>query len=179
MRTPAAGIDVVLAAAAFAARKHRMQRRKDPAASPYINHPLSLAEVLVMEGRIRDPVTLAAALLHDTIEDTETTYEELVAAFGSAIARVVMEVSDDKTLPRAERKRLQIKHAATLSRRAKLVKLADKICNLRDILEGAPSGWSLQRRRDYFRWAAAVIAQLRGTSARLERAFDELLRQSP
>jgi len=179
MRTPAAGIEIVLAAAAFAARKHRMQRRKDPDASPYINHPLSLAEVLVMEGRIHDHATLAAALLHDTIEDTETSYEELVAAFGSTIARVVMEVSDDKTLPKAERKRLQIRHAAALSRRAKLVKLADKICNLRDILESPPSGWSLRRRREYFRWAGEVIARLRGTNARLERAFDEVFKQTP
>jgi guanosine-3',5'-bis(diphosphate) 3'-pyrophosphohydrolase len=179
MKAPAAGIEVVLAAAAFAARKHRMQRRKDPDASPYINHPLSLAEVLVVEGRIRDAETLAAALLHDTVEDTETTYQELVAAFGSTIARVVLEVSDDRTLPKAERKRLQIKHADTLSRRAKLVKLADKICNLRDIVENPPTGWSVRRRREYFRWAGEVVRRIRGTNARLERAFDEVLKQIP
>ena len=125
-------LTLVLKALEFAAHKHRDQRRKDPAASPYINHPIALANVLVNEGGVTDVEVLAAALLHDTVEDTATTPEELEEQFGARIARIVAEVTDDKALPKAERKRLQVVHAAELSREAKLVKLADKICNLRD-----------------------------------------------
>ncbi len=120
-------------ALAFAAHKHRDQRRKDAEASPYINHPIALAEVLAGEGGIADVEVLAAALLHDTIEDTDTRFEELEREFGARIAGMVAEVTDDKNLEKSERKRLQVEHAAGISPGAKLVKLADKICNLRDV----------------------------------------------
>jgi len=163
---------LLIDALAFAADKHRRQRRKDPDASPYINHPIALARVLSVEGRVRDVKVLAAAVLHDTLEDTETTYEELHERFGQAIASVVREVSDDKTLTAAERKQLQIEHAGQLSRRARLVKLADKTCNLRDLVTNPPHEWGLQRRRDYFDWAKKVVDRIRGTDKKLERAFD-------
>ena len=167
---------LLLKALAFAAHKHRDQRRKDPAASPYINHPIALANVLVNEGGVTDEEVLAAALLHDTVEDTATTSEELQEIFGPRIARIVAEVTDDKALPKAERKRLQVEHAARLSPEAKLVKLADKICNLRDVAERAPASWDLARRREYFDWAKQVIAGLRGAGGKemrqLEAAFD-------
>ena len=163
---------LLLKALAFAAHKHRDQRRKDPEASPYINHPIALADVLVNEGGISDIEVLCAALLHDTVEDTATTPEELAGAFGERIARIVAEVTDDETLSKSERKRLQIEHAGELSAEAKLVKLADKICNLRDVAERAPEGWDLARRREYFDWAKRVVDGLRGTNARLEAAFD-------
>ena len=163
---------LLLKALAFAAHKHRDQRRKDPAASPYINHPIALADVLVSEGGVTDVEVLAAALLHDTVEDTATTPEELEELFGARIARIVAEVTDDKTLPKAERKRLQVVHATQLSSEAKLVKLADKICNLRDVAERAPPRWDLARRREYFDWARNVIDGLRGVHPELEAAFD-------
>jgi guanosine-3',5'-bis(diphosphate) 3'-pyrophosphohydrolase len=163
---------LLLKALAFAAHKHRDQRRKDAEASPYINHPIALADVLVNEGGVTDVEVLCAALLHDTVEDTATTHEELVEAFGSRIARIVAEVTDDTRLAKAERKRLQIEHAARLSPEAKLVKLADKICNLRDVAERPPSGWDLARRREYFDWAKRVVDNLRGVHPRLEGAFD-------
>ena len=162
----------VFQALAFAAHKHRDQRRKDEDASPYINHPIALADILVNEGGVTDHVVLCAAILHDTIEDTETTYEELVVAFGREIADVVAEVTDDKSLDKAERKLLQIEHAAHASPRAKLVKLADKTCNLRDLATTPPADWSDERRREYFDWAKKVVAGLRGTNAALEAAFD-------
>ena len=181
------GLALLLKALAFAAHKHRDQRRKDAEASPYINHPIALADVLVNEGGVEDTEVLAAALLHDTVEDTDTTPEELQRTFGAHIAGIVAEVTDDKTLPKAERKRLQVEHAATISREAKLVKLADKICNLRDVAERPPAGWDLQRRREYFEWAKAVVDRLRGASAaerrddmrRLEKAFDEAYARRP
>lgn len=166
-------------ALAFAAHKHRDQRRKDEGASPYINHPIALAELLVHAGGVDDAVVLAAALLHDTLEDTETTPDELCAAFGEKIAAIVAEVSDDKTLEKQERKRLQIAHAPALSRRARLVKLADKTCNLRDVAERPPAGWSLQRRQEYFDWARAVIDGIRGTHAALEAVFDAAYARRP
>jgi guanosine-3',5'-bis(diphosphate) 3'-pyrophosphohydrolase len=165
-------LSLLLKALAFAAHKHRDQRRKDAEASPYINHPIALADVLMNEGAVTDVEVLCAALLHDTVEDTATTHEELVNAFGSRIARIVAEVTDDKALPKSERKRLQVEHAATISREAKLVKLADKICNLRDVVERPPAKWDLQRRREYFDWAKQVVDRLRGVNARLEDAFD-------
>lgn len=175
----AGDLALVLRAAAFAAAKHRDQRRKDAEASPYINHPLALAAILAHEGGIDDAATLAAALLHDTLEDTDTRYEELVAAFGAEVASVVREVSDDKSLSKAERKRLQAEHAAHLSTRAKRVKLADKIANLRDVASAPPAGWPLERRREYFDWAKGVIDALRGVDPGLERVFDEAYRARP
>jgi GTP diphosphokinase / guanosine-3',5'-bis(diphosphate) 3'-diphosphatase len=166
---------LILTATAFAAEKHRHQRRKDAQASPYINHPIALARVLSVEAGIDDPEVICAALLHDTIEDTDTTTDELRRVFGDAIARIVDEVTDDKTLESADRKRLQIEHAAHISPKAKLVKLADKICNLRDIYAAPPTEWSVARRREYIDWAAAVVAGLRGTQLRLEAIFDELV----
>ena len=166
-------------AVAFAAYKHQRQRRKDAEASPYINHPIALARVLSVEGGVSDTTLLAAAVLHDTLEDTETTFEELKERFGAAVAAVVLEVTDDKSLPKKERKRLQIQHAARISRRAKLVKLADKICNVRDVAASPPRTWPLRRRRQYFDWARAVVGRMRGTHRRLERLFDEAYRLRP
>ncbi len=160
-------------ALAFAAHKHRDQRRKDKDASPYINHPIALAHILISEGGVSDAVVLCAAILHDTIEDTETTYAELQSTFGTEIADVVMEVTDDKSLAKADRKLLQIEHAAKASPRAKLVKLADKVANLRDLASTPPHDWSIDRRRAYFDWAKQVIDGVRGTNAQLEAAFDK------
>jgi guanosine-3',5'-bis(diphosphate) 3'-pyrophosphohydrolase len=162
----------VIAAAAFAALKHRDQRRKDRQASPYINHPIALASVLANEAGIEDPVVLCAALLHDTIEDTQTTADELREHFGEEVTAVVLEVTDDKLLPKAERKRLQVEHAASISERAKLVKLADKICNVRDMLTSPPVGWSDERRREYLDWAKQVVDQLRDANGKLAELFD-------
>jgi guanosine-3',5'-bis(diphosphate) 3'-pyrophosphohydrolase len=139
-------IGLVIRAVEFAAQKHRMQRRKDSDASPYINHPIALMHVLCLDGGITDPVVLAAAALHDTIEDTETTEEELCTTFGKEIAQIVVEMTDDKSLPKEERKRLQIEHARRMSREGSLVKLADKICNLRDVAANPPLGWSVKGR---------------------------------
>jgi len=169
----------IICAISFAAEKHRSQRRKDIEASPYINHPIALANILANEAGIEDEKVLVAAILHDTIEDTETTAEELAALFGDEVTAIVLEVSDDKSLPKAERKRLQIEHAPTISRRAKLVKLADKTANLRDITASPPAGWSLQRQREYFDWAKAVVDGLRGIHQTLERLFDEAWKQRP
>jgi guanosine-3',5'-bis(diphosphate) 3'-pyrophosphohydrolase len=171
------GPGLVLKAMAFAASKHRDQRRKDADASPYINHPIALAEVLWHEGGVRDPVVIAAALLHDTVEDTETTLEELLGAFGTAVTVVVEEVTDVKFLSKRGRKELQVARAGRASARAKQVKLADKICNLRDILASPPKGWSIERIREYFDWAKRVIDQVRGTNPKLERRFDRLYRK--
>jgi guanosine-3',5'-bis(diphosphate) 3'-pyrophosphohydrolase len=162
-------IALILRAAQFAAERHRDQRRKGSEAAPYINHPLALANLLATCG-VDDPAVLAAALLHDTVEDTETTPEELVEGFGTDVAAIVVEVTDDKSLPKAERKRMQIEHAAHLSDQAKLVKLADKVCNLRDLTHSPPD-WPLERKREYFDWAKAVVDKMRGTHARLEVMF--------
>lgn len=166
-------------ALAFAADKHRNQRRKDVEASPYINHPIGLADVLANEAGIEDERVLVAAVLHDTVEDTETSEQELVRLFGKEIADIVIEVTDDKALPKAERKRLQVERAPALSRRAKLVKLADKICNLRDVASSPPADWALQRKREYFDWARAVVDGVRGTHPQLERIFDEAYKRKP
>jgi len=173
------GLGLVLKAAAFAAHKHRDQRRKDPEKTPYINHPIALAQVLREEGGVRDPMVIAAALLHDTIEDTETSYEELRGQFGAIVADCVVEVTDVKFLGKAARKRLQVAKAARASKAAKQVKIADKICNLRDILASAPAGWSLARRQEYFDWAKEVVDEVRGVNLRLERKFDRLYRHRP
>ncbi len=166
-------------AVAFASEKHRNQRRKDADASPYINHPIALANVLANEGGVVDSTILCAAVLHDTIEDTKTTPDELRQLFGDKVTSIVLEVTDDKSLAKDVRKEEQVRHAPHISAEAKLVKLADKICNLRDILASPPSDWSAERKRAYFEWAARVVAGHRGVHPGLEAVFDGLLaRQS-
>jgi GTP diphosphokinase / guanosine-3',5'-bis(diphosphate) 3'-diphosphatase len=172
-------VTTILRAAQFAARKHKDQRRKDAASSPYINHPLSLANILREEGKVDDVAVIVAALLHDTIEDTETHYDEIRGQFGGEVAEIVAEVTDTKWLRKTSRKRLQISKAARASNGAKLVKLADKISNLRDIVASPPRDWSLERKREYFDWAKQVVDQIRGTNPKLERRFDQLYRQRP
>lgn len=167
------GVALILKAAEFAADRHRRQRRKDVHATPYINHPLALARLLSNEGGVEDPEILAAALLHDTIEDTNTTATELRELFGERVAAIVDEVTDDPDLMYEERKRRQIQRAAHLSREAKLVKLADKTCNLRDVADNPPREWTLMRRREYFAWACEVVEGLRGVHPALEAVFDE------
>lgn len=159
-------------ALAFAAHKHRDQRRKDPEASPYINHPIALVRVLSVEAGVDDIDVLCAAALHDTLEDTETSVDELQARFGTAITGMVLEVSDDRSLDQATRKQRQIEHAGQLSRGAALIKLADKISNLRDVAASPPPSWPLLRRQAYFDWAKQVIDGLRGVHPPLEALFD-------
>jgi guanosine-3',5'-bis(diphosphate) 3'-pyrophosphohydrolase len=165
-------IGLVIRAVEFAAQKHRMQRRKDSDASPYINHPIALMHVLCLDGGVSDPLVLAAAALHDTIEDTETTEDELRTTFGEEIARIVVEMTDDKSLPKDERKRLQIEHAHRMSREGALVKLVDKICNLRDVAANPPLGWSLERQAEYFDWAKTVVDGLPRVSENLLAKFN-------
>ena len=161
-----------LSALSFAAYKHRNQRRKDVAETPYINHPITVANILLNEAGVTDETVLIAAILHDTVEDTETSFEEIEQQFGAQVRAVVAEVTDDKSLPTAERKQKQIEHASGLSDRAKLLKLADKTANLRDMVSATPDGWSIERIDDYLEWGKTVIDQLRGHHAKLESLFD-------
>ena len=146
---------------------------------PHISIAIALANLLLNEAGVEDQRVLIAAVLHDTIEDTDTTEQELVRYFGKDVADIVLEVTDDKALPKAERKRLQIEHAAHISRRAKLVKLADKICNLRDITASPPADWSVDRKREYFDWAKSVVDRLRGVHPGLEHLFDKAYEGRP
>ncbi|XP_045613030.1 guanosine-3',5'-bis(diphosphate) 3'-pyrophosphohydrolase MESH1 [Procambarus clarkii] len=157
----------------FAAVKHKDQKRKDPERTPYINHPIGVAYLLV-EGGVENLDVLQAALLHDTVEDTQTTLEEILNEFGPEVAGIVAEVTDNKTLDKQERKRLQIVKAATASNEAKLVKLADKLYNLRDLDRVMPENWTQKRVEEYFHWAAQVVAGCRGTNVFLEKELDKL-----
>jgi len=170
---------LLLRAMTFAAEKHKNQSRKNAGGTPYINHPLAVAELLAREGGVVDISVLVAAVLHDTIEDTETTSDELKNLFGPEVAEVVAEVTDDKSRPKAERKRLQVEHAARLSTRAKLVKLADKICNVRDVADDPPKDWPLARRQEYFEWAKSVVDRLHCANEPLETKFDQLYARRP
>lgn len=160
----------------FAALKHSTQRRKDTAKTPYINHPIGVANILAEEGDVTDLEVLMAALLHDTVEDTECTFEEIEEIFGAKVCKIVEEVTDDKSLPKMERKRLQIEHAKTISPKAKLVKLADKLYNLRDLQKELPTWWTKERGDEYFIWAKQVIDNLRGTNKKLEDKLDVIFR---
>lgn len=168
----------LLKALEFAAEKHRDQRRKGVEASPYINHPIQVAETLATVGEVGDLTTLMAALLHDTIEDTTTSPEELETLFGAEVASVVREVTDDKNLPKAERKRLQVEHSPHMSDRAKMIKVADKTCNVRDIGARPPADWDEQRRLEYFDWARQVVEGCRGVNPGLDRYFDKCVKKS-
>lgn len=160
----------------YAAKKHVSQRRKGEAQEPYINHLAEVAHLLADATGGNDANLVIAGLLHDCIEDQGVTYDELVELFGTDVAGLVREVTDDKSLLKAERKRLQVEHAPHASARARMLKIADKTSNLRAMLVSPPSGWDEQRKRDYFAWAQAVVAGCRGINAFLEAQFDEAYR---
>ena len=188
MSTAAAPLPRVIDAIAFAADAHRGQRRKDAEATPYINHPVALVHILAVEAGVDDADVLCAAALHDYLEDCcggdgqpplEQGRALLGERFGEAVLALVEAVTDDKSLPKAERKRLQVEHAAHVPEGARLVKLADKTANLRDIAACPPADWPLSRRRDYFDWASQVVDRLRGTHAGLEAVFDQAFAARP
>jgi guanosine-3',5'-bis(diphosphate) 3'-pyrophosphohydrolase len=168
----------LLRALSFAALKHRDQRRKGNHQAPYINHPIEVARLIATVGGVDDVAVLQAAILHDTVEDTDTTPAELEREFGADVKDLVLEMTDDMSLPSTQRKQQQIAHAASMSSRAKLIKLADKISNVGDIARHPPPDWTLERRRNYFDWTAEVIDGVRGTNAALEASYDEVLRQA-
>ncbi len=161
----------VLEAACFAAHKHTHHRRKNIEDIPYINHPLEVAHLLSSTEGIADEDILCAGLLHDTVEDTGTRAKEITSLFGEAVTAYVLEVSDNKNLPKAERKKLQVLHAGSLSEGATLIKLADRISNLRSIAAEPPKGWTVQRQIDYFTWSMDVFNALRKTGRPLENLF--------
>ena len=166
-------LSTILSAATFAADKHKNQKRKGSDGQPYINHPLEVAKLLVSIGKVEDTDVIVAGLLHDTVEDCGVTHDELVESFGPRVADLVAEVTDDKSLPKAERKRMQVEHAPHLSHGAKQIKLADKISNIRDVTNNPPEGWPLERRQEYVTWGENVVAGLRGANPHLEKLFDE------
>jgi len=178
--TDRADIDAaeLLRAATFASNKHRAQRRKDAEASPYINHPLSVAYVLAHDGGVQDESLLVAALLHDTVEDTETTPDELEQAFGPTVRGIVDEVTDDKSLRKKERKALQIEHARGASPAAKQLKIADKICNIRDIVDSPPADWSESRKAEYLSWTEQVVQGCRGVNPALDAVYDRAIEEA-
>jgi GTP diphosphokinase / guanosine-3',5'-bis(diphosphate) 3'-diphosphatase len=179
LTAPVGPSDLVLLARAFefAAHRHRAQRRKGEAAEPYVNHLAEVAWLVAYATGGRDPVSVLGALLHDTVEDTGTTAAEIESEFGAEVAALVLEVTDDKSLPKAERKRRQVESAPHKSDRAKLIKIADKTSNLRGITNSPPKDWDLVRKRAYFEWGAQVVAGCRGVNAWLEGVFDEAHRE--
>lgn len=157
---------------AFAAARHADQRRKGESREPYLNHLCEVAEIVALATGGSDANLIAAAVLHDAIEDTGTTHGEIAASFNADVASLVTEVTDDKSLPKAERKRLQVATAAKKSARAKAIKLADATSNLRAIAKSPPADWTVERRREYVAWARAVAEGLRGTNPALDALFD-------
>ncbi|VDN22659.1 unnamed protein product [Gongylonema pulchrum] len=168
-------IQTVIKACSFAAERHRKQRRKDAEQTPYINHPIGVANILISEAGVTDSAVIAAALLHDTLEDTATTLQELKNLFGDEISGIVQECTDDKKLPRDVRKKLQVENASKHSNKAKLVHLADKLYNLRDLERGTPLGWDAARVKEYFEWSDSVVSGLRGVNEALDHALRDII----
>jgi guanosine-3',5'-bis(diphosphate) 3'-pyrophosphohydrolase len=169
---------IFLKALRYAAYQHRNQRRKGSSHAPYINHPIGVVDVLWQVGGVREIDTLVAALLHDTIEDTGARPEEIRQQFGEDVLGLVLEVTDDKSLPKAERKHLQVVNAPHKSPRARQIKLADKINNITEITNDPPEDWSLERRREYLDWTRSVIDGLRGQNPALEARYDQALAEA-
>lgn len=168
---------MILKALRFSAEKHNDQRRRDSKSSPYINHPIQVAETLWRVGAVRDGAVLTASILHDTIEDTDATPDEIKREFGEEVLGLVLEVTDDKSLPKEVRKQLQIENSAKKTHKAKLIKLADKICNVYDMIHFPPSSWSLKRKQEYLLWSEKVIHGVRGSNKELEACYDEVLNE--
>jgi guanosine-3',5'-bis(diphosphate) 3'-pyrophosphohydrolase len=176
-------LPMILKALEFAAARHKTQFRKGSDRSPYINHPIQVADLLVNEAEEKDPVLITAAILHDVIEDTvrgkkekKKLIEEIRNTFGEDVLSVTLEVTDDKSLSKKERKRQQILHAPKLSDRAKKLKLADKTMNIRDVTDHPPVVWPLKRIKKYLDWSERVASGLRGVNPMLEQKFDESLK---
>ncbi len=159
----------------FAAEKHKDQRRKDSDASPYINHPIAVAYYLCMHCDVLDADVLIAAILHDTLEDTNTTPEEIEEMFGEDVLRLVEEVTDDKSLSNEVRRKIQVDTVSDKSPGAKLIRLADKISNVTDLLHAPPSGWDAQKKVDYLAWTEKVVDNVRGINTCLEKLYEERL----
>ncbi|HEX7285205.1 MAG TPA: HD domain-containing protein [Candidatus Angelobacter sp.] len=172
LEIPAAPVQRILAAARFAAEKHAGQKRKGDAAEPYINHLIEVAELIAASSAVLDVNLVMAGFLHDSVEDVGVTAAELEETFGPDVTSLVLEVTDDKSLPKEARKALQVKSAPKKSPRAQTLKLADKISNLRAILASPPRDWSTQRKREYFEWARDVIAGLQSPNRKLKEEFD-------
>lgn len=162
----------VVRALAFAAEHHTDQRRKGQRAQPYLNHLVDVARLVGEATQGTDPALVAAALLHDVVEDQEVTIEEVIATFGDDVGALVAAVTDDKALPYGERKAGQVQRAPNLTNRAKLLKLCDKIANLRSLAEDPPADWETKRAEEYVAWCREVVKGLRGVDASLEQAFD-------
>ncbi|NJO70172.1 MAG: HD domain-containing protein [Bacteroidetes bacterium] len=165
---------LLLAAIKFASEKHMLQRRKGCENIPYINHTIKVAYILQETGGEKNAELLAAAVLHDVLEDTETTEHEIISLFGENVCHIVKEVTDDMSLTYDDRKRMQIKKAPTLSNEAKKIKIADKISNINDIVT-TPLNWSNRRKRKYVEWSQQVINGCRGINPLLDSAFDEIV----
>jgi len=165
----------LLEAVHLAASLHGTQRRKNAAGTPYINHPIAVAELLARVGGVHELAVLQAAVLHDTLEDTTVTREELSQRFGEVVCRLVEEVTDDRTLSQVDRKRRQVEHAPHLSRQAQCIKVADKICNVSDLSSDEPPSWSLARKREYADWAEQVVNACQGCNPALEQEFREVV----
>ncbi len=170
---PAAPVQRIFAAAMFAAEKHAAQKRKGAAAEPYVNHLIEVAQLIAGSSEWLDANLVMAGLLHDTIEDTGTTAEELEQVFGSDIAALVVEMTDDKSLPKEVRKTLQVESAPHKSVRAQVIKLADKISNLRSLLASPPATWSTERKREYIAWAQKVVGALSAPNPILKAEFEK------
>ena len=171
-------VALILKAAEFAAHKHRTQRRKGAGQRPYIGHCIEVARLIADVGKVEDSNVLAAALLHDTVEDTDTTRDEIRKEFGSVIDELVAEVTDDKSLDSPVRKEAQVTHAPHLTEGAKVIKLADKISNVREIGVDPPETWPLKRRQEYFDWAERVVAAIGRVNPSLEELFARTLETS-
>ena len=168
-------IERLMLALKFASEKHAQQRRKDSENTPYINHPIAVAELLCRIGKVREPEVIIAAILHDTIEDTDTKAEEIAQLFGDRVLRLVLECTDDKSLPKEERKRLQIVNAPHKSPEAKQIKIADKTNNVFALYTSPPSSWSWQRKSDYLDWTEKVVDGLKGVNVALDKNYFENL----
>ena len=163
---------LVAQAYAFAAERHVEQRRKGAREEPYLNHLVEVAALIAAATDGSDPNLIAAAVLHDTIEDTKTSYAELESHFNKDVADLVLEVTDDKSLLKQVRKDLQIQNTPKKSARAKMIKIADKTSNLRSILNSPPGNWDEKRKEEYLDWARQVVVGARGVNPVLEGIFD-------
>ncbi|NOQ24273.1 MAG: HD domain-containing protein [Bacteroidales bacterium] len=171
---------VIIDAVSFAAERHKNQARKGLGKIPYINHPIQVAKLLSDFGEENDELIISA-LLHDVIEDTTKDEKEIkelsniiLNKFGEIVLLIVLEVSDNKSLPVEERKRLQIVHTPTLSDSAKKLKIADKICNILDIKNDPPVNWTVERKLKYLDWSKQVVSGAKGLNEKLDQHFDQV-----
>jgi len=167
--------EAVLGAAIFATEKHKSQVRSNEKKTPYIIHPIEVADLVMKIGHVYDKDVLITALLHDVMDDTQTTYEQITSLYGTKVSSYLEEMTSKQGLSLKEQKKQQIMQAFRQNPSVAIIKLSDKLSNLKTLATSPPPSWSRDRIDQYFQWAQTVIENLPESNQLLKKAVKNVI----